>query len=415
MFRFVFFLFVCTIIPAIILGQEKQYTDTTDLKVIVGRIFKSKPKKDTKNSGLSILPALGYNPSMGFIFGANISASLYAGDPKTTRLSTGIATVQYTTKKIINFQLRHNIFTNGNNWIFQGNFQASRMLVFDYGLGTGSNSENDEGLNVDGNPIDDPPNTFPIVFGLFRLNEKIYRKVNKSLFIGGGINFDFHNNIRDEKLDVDSGRLTPHYIYSIENGINPKQYFSNGITFNIQYNTKEHGNRSYGGMYADLVLRANQKFLGSTLNALQLITEFRKYWSLSSRNPENVIAIWHLGTFNLAGTVPYLDLPGTGLDLYNRSGRGYTIGRFRGPSYFYLESEYRFPISRNKLLSGVTFLNVQTASDGKNINLFDQLEPGAGAGLRILFSKTSRTNICIDYAVGRYGSHGLFFGLNEVF
>jgi Omp85 superfamily domain len=415
MFRFVHFLFFCTIIPALIQGQEKQSTDTTDINAIVSRILKSKPKTENKKSGLSLLPAIGYNPSMGFMFGANITGSLIAGDPKTTRLSTGTATAYFTTKGIINFQLRHNLFTNNDDWIFQGNFQASRMLVFDYGLGTGPNSNSDEGLNVDGIPIENPINTFPIIFGLFRLNEKVYRQVSRSVFIGGGINFDFHNNIRDQKLQVDSGWLTPHYIYSLEKGINPKQYFSNGITFNIQYNTKEHGNRSYGGMYADLVLRSNQKFLGSTLNALQLITEFKKYWSLSSRNPEHVIAFWHLGTFNLAGNVPYLDLPGTGSDLFNRSGRGYTIGRFRGPSYFYLESEYRFPISRNKLFSGVAFLNFQTASDGKNIHLFDQLEPAGGAGLRILFNKTSRTNVCIDYAFGIHGSHGLFFGLNEVF
>jgi hypothetical protein len=397
------------------LAQEKQFRDTTDVNLIVSRILKSKPKEDSKKSGLALLPAIGYNPSMGFMIGANITASMYIGDPKTTRMSTGTATAYLTSKGIINLQLRHNIFTNGDDWIFQGNFQASRMLVIDYGLGTSSSSKSDESINVDGYPIENPKEAYPIKFGLIRFNEKVYRQVNKSLFIGGGINVDFHTNINDEKLQVDSGKLTPHYNYSIEQGINPDHYFANGIMFNIQYNTKEHGNRSYGGMYADLVLRTNQKFLGSTVNALQLITEFRKYWSLSSRNPEHVIAFWHLGTFNVAGNVPYLDLPGTSSDLFNRSGRGYTIGRFRGPSYFYLESEYRFPISRNKLFSGVAFLNFQTASDGKNINLFDQLEPAAGAGLRILFNKRSRTNICIDYAFGKYGSNGLFFGLNEVF
>jgi hypothetical protein len=396
-------------------AQEKQYHDTTDVNLIVSKILKSKPKPDSKKSGLALLPAIGYNPSMGFMLGANITASMYVGDPKTTRLSTGTATAYFATKGIINLQLRHNIFTNGDDWIFQGNFQAAKMLVIDYGLGTSPKSKSDEGVNVDGYPIENPKEAYPITFNLFRLNEKVYRQVNKSLFIGGGINFEYHAKIKDEKLQVDSGKLTPHYNYSVEKGINPGHYFANGITFNIQYNNKEHANRSFGGMYADLVLRTNQKFLGSTLNAVQLITEFRKYWSLSSRNPEHVIAFWHLGTFNLAGDVPYLDLPGTGSDLFNRSGRGYTIGRFRGPSYFYLESEYRFPISRNKLFSGVAFLNFQTASDGKNINLFDQLEPAAGAGLRILFNKKSRTNICIDYAFGKYGSNGLFFGLNEVF
>jgi hypothetical protein len=43
------------------------------------------------------------------------------------------------------------------------------------------------------------------------------------------------------------------------------------------------------------------------------------------------------------------------------------------------------------------------------------MEPAAGAGLRILFNKRSRTNICLDYARGRYGSSGIFFALNEAF
>jgi hypothetical protein len=101
--------------------------------------------------------------------------------------------------------------------------------------------------------------------------------------------------------------------------------------------------------------------------------------------------------------------------MFNRSGRAYTIGRFRGPSFFYLESEYRFPITDNKFLSGVVFTNIQTVSDGLNRNLFGAYEPGAGAGLRVLFNKKTRTNLCIDYAVGKYGAKGLFFGLNEVF
>jgi len=47
--------------------------------------------------------------------------------------------------------------------------------------------------------------------------------------------------------------------------------------------------------------------------------------------------------------------------------------------------------------------------------LFNTIEPAAGAGLRILFNKKARTNICLDYARGRYGSSGFFFALNEAF
>jgi len=66
-------------------------------------------------------------------------------------------------------------------------------------------------------------------------------------------------------------------------------------------------------------------------------------------------------------------------------------------------------------LSGVAFFNIQTASDDLGKKIFEYWEPGGGAGLRILLQKQSRTVICIDYAMGKHESRGLFFGLNEVF
>ena len=395
-------------------GQGLPASDTLDLSALMAKVL-NKSSNGKSKRGLAILPSVGYNPSMGFMMGANATASMYLGNMSDTRMSTAAATAFVTTKGIINLQLRHNVFSQGNKWMLQGNVQASKMLVIDYGLGMDAINGRSGDLNIIGYPLRNSSGSYPMSFGLFRLNEKVYRRINESLFIGGGVNIDLHTGIKEELLQVDAGILTPHYTYSIEKGIDPKQYSANGVMFNIQYNTREHPNRSYGGMYADLVIRSNNKFLGSTLNSLQLITEFRKYFSLSDKRPEHILAFWHLGTFRLSGDVPYLDFSGTAGDLYNRSGRGYTIARFKGPSYVYLETEYRFPLSRNKLFSGVLFTNMQTASDGQSVKLFDRLEPSGGGGLRILLKKESRTNICIDYAFGRYGSSGLFFGLNEVF
>jgi hypothetical protein len=183
----------------------------------------------------------------------------------------------------------------------------------------------------------------------------------------------------------------------------------------MAYNTREHPLRSYGGFYSDFVLAFSQRWLGSTKNAIQLAYDIRKYVSLSSNKPEHVLAFWHMASYKLDGSVPYLALQATGYDLYNRSGRGYTIGRFKGPHFVYFESEYRFPITRNKLVSGVAFVNVQTASDDLGKKLFQYWDPAAGGGLRILLQKQSRSTICIDYAKGKYNSSGFFFGLNEVF
>ncbi len=395
--------------------QGQQRTDTTDINEVIKNLFGKNKTSDKPASGISILPAIGYNPSFGLMLGGTVAGGSYLGDPATTQMSIGTMTAFFTTKGIINLQLRHNVFTKNNEFNFQGNAQITKMVVLDYGLGPATGKMGKDGLSVNQYTLDNPGDVYPIKFSQVRLFEKAYKKISDNIMVGAGVGVDFHFNIRDQKLNLDSQQYTPHYIYSQENGINPKHYWTNGFLLNIQYNTKEHPNRAYGGMYADIAIRINPKFLGSTMNSTLLLTEFRKYFSLSKKNPEHVLAFWHLGTYRLAGVVPYLDLPNTGSDTYNRSGRGYTIGRFRGISYFDLESEYRFPITRNKFLSGVVFMNMQTMSDGKGKPLFGYWEPGGGAGIRIFFNRLTRTNICIDYAFGKYGANGLFFGLNEVF
>ena len=43
------------------------------------------------------------------------------------------------------------------------------------------------------------------------------------------------------------------------------------------------------------------------------------------------------------------------------------------------------------------------------------LLPGYGAGLRFKINKHSRTNICLDYGIGKNGSGGFYVNLGEVF
>jgi len=394
-------------------AQEK---DTVDVNSIIRKLFNKNGADKKSSSNISLLPAIGYNPSLGFILGANVTMGSYKGDKSTTSLSTATATAYFTTNGVINIQLRHNTFTKNNEWNFQGNGQITKMIVMDYGIGNGAGRFADEGFSVMQYSITGDTVVDPLKFNQIRLYEKVYRKISKNVMVGAGLNVDYHFDINDTKLNVDSLQLTPHYVYSVAEGISPTHYWTNGVLLNIQYTTREHANRSYHGVLADLTVRLNPKWLGSTKSSAQVMTEVRKYISLSKSKPETVLAFWHLGNYLIGGgTLPYLDMPATASDTYNRSGRGYTIGRFRGPSFFYLESEFRFPITANKLFSGVAFANVESVTDAANNGLFKTFEPAYGAGLRILFNRNTRTNICIDYAMGRYGSKGLFFGLNEVF
>ena len=387
--------------PLPINSQTDSLSNQKDLMEIIKSMFNSKKPDTTKKAAaVTVLPAIGYNPSIGFLLGINFLKTFHKGDPATTNLSTTQLDFSYTTKHLVIARFRTNIFTKDNKWNFQGNWQYMRNYVNDYGLAEEAQK--------------DPPENYPIRFNYFRFTEKAYRSLGKNFYGGAGISLDMRNDIQDEKHD--SATITPHYRYSVDKGFNPDNYIVNGFIANIQYNTKEHPNRPFKGMYAETYIRYNTKVLGSTKESGQLYTELRKYWSLSSRNPEHVLAFWYWGSYLLWGTLPYLELPGTAYDTYNRSGRGYTLGRFKGPDFVYLASEYRFPISQNsKLFSGVVFTNFQSYSDANNNGLFKRIEPAVGAGLRILFTKKSRTNICLDYARGKYGSSGFFFALNEAF
>jgi outer membrane protein assembly factor BamA len=371
-----------------------------DLPDLFLKLTKNQKNREPKiNSSLALLPAIGYNPSYGFLFGANIVRTSYKGDPAHTKLSVAQLDVSYTTKGLFIARFRHNIFKEHNLWNFQGNWQFNRGYMLDYGLGDTARR--------------DPAIAYPIRYNYFKLSEKVYRKIAPNLFAGMGISFDIRNKI-DDKL-YDTVRITPHARYNLTNGFNPDHYNVNGLMAIIQYNTRDHPNRAYKGMYADINFRINPTWMGSTKGSGQLYTEFRKYIPLSRKNPDQTLALWYYGSYLLWGKIPYLELPGTAYDPYLRSGRGYTMGRFKGPSYMYGEAEYRFPITRNRFLAGVAFLNLQSASETGKVSLLQYIEPGYGAGLRIHFNKFSRTYVCIDYARGRYGSSGLFFALNEAF
>jgi outer membrane protein assembly factor BamA len=385
-------------------GVQSSLVPMQDVGDVIRKIFnkESDSTKVKKPSTISILPSIGYNPSFGVVLGAKISAVKQYGEKENTDLSAFGLEAIYTSRGVITAQARHNVFTNENKWNFQGNWQLSKFLINDYGIGTGNKDY-----------VTDGDSANLIRFTFIRLTEKVYRKISSHWFAGGGISFDIRTNIDDEQLQ--SYPSSAHLRYSLRNDFDSNKYSANGFFLSFQYNTREHPIRSYGGIYADFNLRFNQKWMGSTKNSIQLQYDLRKYFSLSKKNPEHVLALWHWASYTLNGSVPYLELPATGYDTYGRSGRAYTMGRFKGPEYADFEAEWRFPITKNKLLSGVAFVNMQSASDDLSKKIFQYWATAGGGGLRILFNKESRSTICIDYARGSHKSSGFFFGLNEVF
>lgn len=400
----------------IVSGRQPAETINTNSQFDVGdlvqKVLHPRSKTDSlrKRSGITIIPNIAANPTIGFQAGIKAVAGVKLGKNPVTLMSVAATSASVTTKGILYFYLTHNVFTNGNRWNLQGSIVAAKFINPDFGMGIGKAGGSSPEDRVLTNPERKGRKLNSLYF-IFR--EKIYREIAPGFFLGGGVSFEIRTDIR-EQADSGSG-LTPFTIYNKRYGFSNDRYSSNGFLLSAQYTTRDNQNRAYKGVFAEAGLRLNQHWMGSDKNALQFTTDIRKYISLSGRNPEHVLAFWNWGSYLLNGALPYLELPGTGKDPANRSGRGYTIAYFNGTRYNYSEAEYRFPITRNKLLSGVAFVHLQTANNDLGTKMFQHWQAGGGGGLRILFNKATRTNLCLDYGFGAYGRRGFFLGLNEAF
>lgn len=386
-----------------------------------------KRKKKEKNYTWIALPTISANPTNGFMYGLSGTVSWFMGNAATTTLSDANGSILYTSKKQSLNTFRSNLFLRDDQWILKGDWRFLMTSLPTYGLGTGPQSakpvangtiEYADGLFA--KPI---PDEQMLHYDYLRIHEVVLRRWKESrLFLGMGYHLDFFADIKDKLLDLeaDTAVITSHYAYSVRYGFNPEQYVLSGVSLSASYDSRDNPVFPVRGRYAYVTFRINPTFLGSDKNSTILWVEYRDYLNLSSIIPRHLIGFWVYANIVTTGEAPYLGLPATGWDHYNRSGRGYVQGRFRGQELIYGEAEYRFPIPLFKkhpdLLGAVVFVNGTTATNhDAGIELFEYLDYAYGFGLRIMFSKKTMSNLVIDYAIGKYGSSGFYLNINETF
>jgi outer membrane protein assembly factor BamA len=372
------------------------------------------PKEGVKN--LSLLPIVGYTPANGFVIGAAISITEFLGAPKTTNLSSALINVSLTTKNQVLMNFKYDIFTPGNKWSISGD---NRLLLFNqatYGLGIyGLQDQTYTGFGYNGDNTR-TDSAQPMKFNYIRLYETFLRKVAKKWYAGLALMIDDDFKINDESLRLDSPvNITSHYEYSKAFGFDTAHYSANGLAFVAMHDSRDNPINAYSGNYFNIAFRVNPLAFGSSQASTMVYYEYRTYFGLNKSIPRNVLAFWLWGVSVTTGHMPYLQLPAITWDTYNRSGRGYIQGRFRGNNMAYGESEFRFRLSKNDLFGGVVFVNCTTASNPLTHQpLFNTFAPGYGFGLRILMNKNDRTNICVDYGRGD-GFSGIYFNIREAF
>ncbi|MCO4293972.1 outer membrane protein assembly factor [Solitalea sp. MAHUQ-68] len=402
---------LCCLLFAFLFFSSPGYSQSSDSSKVVQKDLWDivSPKKvesiedeEAHKIQKGLLPYASINPATGVEFGVFGNLAAYFGDHTTTRLSNMTMGAAYTTKKQFTTNLRTIIFTNNDNWILVGDARFYKYSQSTYGLGSASTGNAE----------------VPLTFNMIRFYETALRKIYKSLYAGGGINYQRHYSIGGyTPVDVTEGVPVSYDAYSLycfNHDFNPNEYTSAGLNLSAGIDSRDNIINAYKGIYFRTSYFFYDKVLGGSSKWQSIGTEFKTYLPLAKKHNQR-LAFWYYGSFLTNGRAPYMELPSIGWDTYGNSGRGYVQGRFRGSSMVYAETEYRLDLSTNGLLGAVAFLNCSTTSnDDTAEHLFNTMNPAGGLGLRIKLNKISRTNISIDYGIGK-NSNGFYLNVGEAF
>jgi hypothetical protein len=371
--------------------KDSLLRNSKDIVDILERGFKVFSKKDTlkgKVTFISILPVVGYSLQSG-LTGAIITNTSFYVDGNKNRLSNLLVNSYYSQYHQYWFTANSNIFFQKYKIHLVGDSRYYNFPTRTFGLGNVSSL--DDGINIK--------------YSYLRISQIIFWELSPNMFAGGGYNLDSH-------WDVGYDTIPGKALEDLKRLGQGARSVSSGISINLLYDSRRNSVNPQGGNYANLQYRPNLKLLGSNSDWQSLLIDLRHYTKFPASSG-NILSFWNYYNFTLQGTPPYLDTPSIGWDSFSNTGRGYVPGRYTDRNLIYLESEYRFGITRDGLLGGVVFGNME--------NLFEKwsdkqrLIPGYGLGIRIKMNKHSGTNLSIDYGFGEGGSHGLFFNLGEVF
>lgn len=208
-----------------------------DISDLATDIFRPAGSRDpaAKRSGITIIPNVASNPSIGSQIGIKAVAGIKLGDDPRTLMSVAATSASITTRGILNFYFTHNIFTNANKWNLQGSMVATKAVTPDFGLGIGTGAGAAE--SEEDKVLTNPDRKEYVLHSLyFNFREKAYKEILENFFIGGGVSFDIRTKIEDRVTAANE--LSPYNIYTDRFGFNSEDYISNGLLFSVQYTSR---------------------------------------------------------------------------------------------------------------------------------------------------------------------------------
>jgi hypothetical protein len=340
----------------------------------------------------TINPLANMPTSSGNALVTSTTANVYLGPQSTTFLSTANFAPYFNFNRRFGLPLRSSIWLKDNAWNIQGDIRFLVYPQYTWGLGTSHTNDEKEWVN----------------YKYIRFYQAALKRISTHMYAGLGYDLDYHFNIGSD-TGVNLQAFTG-YPYGLSGNS-----LSSGFTLNFLYDTRNRNTYPFPGTFLNIVYRMNPGFLGNVQYWHSIFVDIRKYMQLNppaKPNQQNILAFWSFLWWNSNTGAPYLDLPSTGWDEYNRSARGFDQNRYRGNCLYYFETEYRRDITKNGLLGMVVFSNINTVSGSGT--MFRSWHPAAGLGLRIKYSKASNSNFAVDYAFSK-GYQTILFNFSETF
>ncbi len=390
-----FILSVFCLSTSIICAAQQDSVAQKDINDVLNIIFKKRDTvkiiKPISKYQFSVLPALGYSWQTGFsvVVTSNIAfKTSNLPNQKTSSINAGLTYSQY--NQII-APLTINYWTKNNKYNIVTDIRFLNYPDYVYGVGT----------------TNEPKKEFLISLTQLKLHQSVLKEVAKNTYVGAAFQYDQFWNLYGLDSAINSLPITSQY----KTGNNEVAV---GLGLRLLYDSRLNQINAKKGIYNNIIIRKNFTNLGSDVSWASIITDTRLFVPFPQKS-KNVLAFWLYNWVNLTNKIPsYLLLPSNGWDDSHNTARGYLQGRFKGSSLHFIETEYRFAITRNGLIGGVGFFNMQKYKD-ELFYIKNDIKFGYGMGLRIKFNKHSNANVCIDYGIGQDGSKGFFVNMGEVF
>jgi Omp85 superfamily domain len=362
--------------------------DGIDYLIQLFKINKSQEKIESKKVHFSFFPTDTKNAG-GRVLVSSFNATFSMGDQSNTNDSTIYLIPYISFNNQYGLELYPTIWLKNNSWNFVGEYFILNYPQDTWGLG-GNTSENNPTL-VDGKQI--------------RFHQNVLRGIMPNFAIGIGYQFDKHYEL--EILNNDFLNTHPEFPIG-------KKYesISSGISIPLVYDSRKNINNPRDGMYSSVTYLYNDPSLGSDSKWQSLFIDVRNYFPFSFAR--SVLAVRSYYWTILSGEVPYFDLPSTRSEPGTASSsRGLQKDRYRSNAIFFLESEYRFNITRNGFVGGVVFANTTSASE-YNTQHFTHWQPAVGTGIRLKFNKYTKVNVAFDVGFSKDFTN-VYLKIGEVF